>query len=256
MHYSNFLFASIIITLPITVWFFKYELTEIITKKPIPNNWFGFCVVYVILNVVTCPILAQIPNYLPAKLHKKLITRNIEQEFENIFQNYSVNKFDSKDLGNRPCDIENRFTYILVNINLIEETNKNIQNRYANLNERKKVYENNLDKVNKRAQIASETFLIDIPPNITETNIELEGPYNRMRLWAKEIEKNIENDKCNTTCSFNHIDASSIKIVEEISRIQREQDKINKQLTIYEKTFDKLELKQRTKENQLLAKGF
>ena len=76
----------------------------------------------------------------------------------------------------------------------------------------------------------------------------------RIMLWANEIDKNIKAPKCSKSCAFNHIDTSSIKIVEEISSIQKTQDLVNLQLTKLENEFDILEDLQPERRNQINSK--
>ena len=152
--------------------------------------------------------------------------------------------------------MELRFTYILIQINKIEETNKNIDKRFANLVGRDKNLEKNINKVNKRARNAHSSYLILNRPNIHPEKIDLTNYYDSMSRWGGTIDKNIESPQCSNNCAFSHIDQASYNIVEEINEIHKKQDKINLVLTSLEKTYDTLELKQRYAEQNLTAKGF
>lgn len=241
----------------IAIELFNSDLTSIIWGKKIPFSQFTFWGLVLFLTFcVICPALAEIPKYLPSQQKINLSKVNISKEFISIFEKYNISQYSARELGQRPCEIENRFTYILTSINRIEETNSNICARYKNLVIRKKNYEKNMQDINKRAELAHIELLLEDIPTIVEMKVKLDEPYKRMLLWGNEIDRNIQDSTCDINCTFNHIDTSSIKIVEEIDDIQKKQNIINQKLTSLELYFDKLEMKQRTKERQLIAKGY
>ena len=50
---------------------------------------------------------------------KEFMNSNIDKELSNVFQNYKIAQYTDPILKQRPCDMENRFTYILISINAI-----------------------------------------------------------------------------------------------------------------------------------------
>ena len=254
--FSNIFFCSLLCALCVAKGLFKIKSKITVFNQVIPLNGFTFICLAAFLTKVFCPAIASISEYLPSQQQINLSKVDISNEFANIFEKYNIAKYSISELGQRPCEMENRFTYILVSINRIEETNSNICERYKNLLIRKKNYEKNIQKINKRAKLAQIDLLLEDIPTIDEKKVNLDGPYKRMSLWGNEIDKNIQDTTCDVNCSFNHIDTSSIKIVEEIDSIQKSQNLINKKLTELEHAFDKLEKQQRLKEHQLIAKGY
>lgn len=183
-------------------------------------------------------------------------TRVLDKLKEN-FSEYQVSNYDRNiELEDRPCLMELRLTYILSSLLLIDETNNNIKERNKNLKNRGRDLERNAQKINKRIFLAQkEPLTFDIPV-IQEQKVCLEGFYKRVMLWGDEIKKNITTPTCSDVCAFNHIDQSSINIVNEVDLIKSKQDLANEYLTQTERTFDKLEAQQRKAEIELVALGF
>lgn len=231
-----------------------------VLAKPFPKSTHSIakaCIIFVTLVFGCISAKAIIPETNIPEQTPIVINKSFEKELKNIFEKYNTKTYeDVSDLADLSCKMELRFTYILTQINKIEETNANIDKRFANLLERDRVLEKNINKVNKRARHAHTNPLILIRPNIYPEKVNLTQSYNRMSLWGKTINKNIDAPQCSTRCAFSHIDQSSFYIVEEIDEIHHKQDKINLVLTSLEKTYDNLELKQRHAEQNLTARGF
>lgn len=228
--------------------------------KPIPANTDPIakaCIAFGCLIIGCSSAKALIPTINIQDTISPMINKTIDRELENVFGKYNTKTYeDLPNLNIRACSMELRFTYILTQINKIEETNANIDKRFTNLVERDRILEKNINKVNKRARNAHSDLLILNRPNIYPEKVNLTQSYNRMSLWGKTINKNIEDPQCSTNCAFSHIDQSSFCIVEEIDEIHIKQDKINLILASLEKTYDNLELKQRQAEQNLTARGF
>ena len=183
---------------------------------------------------------------------------NIKEKLSNIFKGYNTSKYEEhKDiLEERPCDMENRFAYILVSINSIEETNSNIANRANNLSDRRKKYIRNLEKINRRKHNANLPPLIVDIPMFYLPKTDLKTNYENILIYGEMIQNNIQSPNCTVICSFNHIDKASFKIVEEVDNIRKMQDAVNLELTNHEKVFDDLENIQRKEEQRLIAIGY
>ena len=231
-----------------------------VLAKPIPKNTNPIakaCIVFITIVFGCSGAKAIIPTINISEKIPTVINKSIDKELGNIFEKYTTKTYeDLPNLTDLSCNIELRLTYILIQINKIEETNANIDKRFANLLERDQVLEKNINKINKRARNAHSSLLIVTRPSIHLEKVDLTNYYNRMSLWGKIIDKNIETPQCSTRCAFTHIDQASFYIVEEINEIHKKQDKINLALTSLEKTYDELEFKQRTAEQTLTAKGF
>ena len=248
--------------LPSLLFYIAFSLLgslQVLTK-PFPKNTHPVakaCIIFVCLIIGCSRVKAIIPTINIQDTISPMINKTINKELENVFGKYNTKTFeDLPNLNVRACSMELRFTYILTQINKIEETNANIDKRFTNLVERDRILEKNINKVNKRARNAHSDLLILNRPNIYPEKVNLTQSYNRMSLWGKTINKNIEDPQCSTNCAFSHIDQSSFCIVEEIDEIHIKQDKINLILASLEKTYDNLELKQRQAEQNLTARGF
>lgn len=179
------------------------------------------------------------------------------KRLSQIFASYKTSDYeDITAITQFSCAIENRFTYILTRLNKIEETNANIHKRYVNIKKRERNLVRNINKINIRETNAQMTLLrLDIPEiNIQEIN--LQNSYDRIILYGNEIKKNINNPTCSKKCAFNHIDQSSIAIIYEIDEIHEQQNQINTNLNLLEKTFEQLEKVQRNEEKRLTQAGF
>lgn len=224
-------------------------------KKLKYSNIAIFFVISIAIFITECSVGATIMS-ITNNSQKINFYSDIEKDLFNVFQNYKIAQYTDPILEQRPCDMENRFTYILISINAINETNQNINNRYKNIHKRQKNYMKNVTKINKRKQIAKEAPLIVEVPNIYEQKINLEQPYERVLICSKQIKHNIENPECSSTCAFNHIDSASLQIINELDSVRKEQDIRNDIITKLERKFDELEVIQRQEEQKLTAKGF
>ena len=250
--------SSLLIYIAFNKWGTLHLLNEHIKKNnknnvqsPIATFFFIFFIIF----ITECSVGATIMT-ITNNSQKISLRSNIDKELSNVFQNYKIAQYTDPILKQRPCDMENRFTYILISINAINETNQNINNRYKNIHKRQKNYTKNITKINKRKQNAKETPLIVEVPNIYEQRINLEQPYERVLICSKQIKHNIENPECSSTCAFNHIDSASLQIINELDSVRKEQDIRNDILTKLERKFDELEVIQRQEEQKLAAKGF
>lgn len=256
---SNWFLYACLSSLLVYIAFSLLNALQLLAK-PLPKNTHPIakaCIIFVTLVISCSGARAVIPTISISEQIPMVMHKSIGKELGSIFEKYTIKTYeDVPNLTDLSCNIELRFTYILTQINKIEETNTNIDKRFANLVGRDRTLEKNVNKVNKRARNAHSNLLILNRPNIYPEKVDLTHYYDRMSLWGKTINKNIETPQCSTSCAFSHIDQASFYIVEEINEIHRKQDKINLVLTSLEKNYDNLELKQRHAEQNLTAKGF
>lgn len=225
-------------------------------KKKVPKAarvFFALAIIFGSCLTAKATIVAT----FPAKPFRVMQVIEPTKRLSQVFASYKTSEYEEiTEITQRSCAIENRFTYILTGLNKIEETNSNIRKRYVNLEKRKKHFVKNINKINVREKNAQMTILrLDIPEvNIQE--IDLKKPYERIILYGNEIDKNISHPTCSKRCAFNHIDQSSIAIVYEIDKIHEQQNQINTNLSLLEKTFERLETIQRNEEKNLTQAGF
>lgn len=202
------------------------------------------------------PVKAHIVNNFPVEsIFVPYI--DIRSELFHTFNSYKVSDYEAIDgLKERSCEIENRFIYILADINKVDVTNSEIHKRVDNLQDRKKKLLSNQKKINKRAIDANITQLFLDVPNVNVPEINLKKSYQNLLDYNKAIDKNIRKPNCTPECALKHIEQNSWSIVQEIDNIKAKQDSLNATLTAFERSFDELEKLQLMKETELTQRGF
>lgn len=249
--------TSILITFALIQWTGINSLID--SKFQSLPRWVKVIMVVMFLFMSCSDIKAKLPEmHFDDALNAVGFHIEIDKKLTGIFDKYNIKDYEEiQKLSLNACSLENRFTLILANINRVEETDVNTRQRIKNLKYRRKNFLTNIGKIHQR-EIKAELKQLEITniPDIRVSPVPLHAPYKRIMLWANEIDKNIKAPKCSKSCAFNHIDTSSIKIVEEISSIQKTQDLVNLQLTKLENEFDILEDLQQKEEIKLTQRGF